>query len=163
MTEPATTPTSSPGGQLQERESVVEVTRRRFLGLLFAVATAVGLGALAAPLARFSYPVLKGQVFERIKVATVGAVTNEGVRFDYQDTPAMLILTSAQEYAAFSLVCTHLGCIVKWEARNRNFHCPCHAGKFDENGNVTAGPPPLPLPQYKVAVEGSDIFVEGIA
>lgn len=143
--------------------STAEITRRRFLGVLFGTATALGLGAAAAPMMRFAYPVLQGQVYERLKVATVSQVTNEGIRFDYQDTPAMLIQLENKDYAAYSLVCTHLGCIVKWESRYRDFHCPCHAGKFDENGNQIAGPPPKPLPKYKVAVEGTDIFVEGIA
>lgn len=143
--------------------STAEITRRRFLGVLFGTATALGLGAAAAPMLRFAYPVLKGQVFEKVKVATVSQVTKEGIRFDYQDTPAMLIQLENQDYAAFSLVCTHLGCIVKWEPAKRDFHCPCHAGKFDENGQPIAGPPPKPLPKYKVVVEGTDIFVEGLA
>jgi len=158
MIDPATNP-----GAAEPQDSTAEVTRRRFLGVLFGTATIVGLGALAAPLTRFAYPVIQGQVFERLKVATVSTVTAEGIRFDYQDTPSMLIQKEDKDFAAYSLVCTHLGCIVKWEAKNKDFHCPCHAGKFDENGDPIAGPPPSPLPKYKVVVEGADIFVEGLA
>lgn len=143
-------------------DSVIEVTRRRFLTLLFAVASAIGLGSFVAPLLRYAYPVLRGQVYERQKVAAASQVTSEGVRFDYQDVPSMLIQKEDKSFAAYSLVCTHLGCIVKWEPKNRDFHCPCHAGKFDENGQVISGPPPKPLTQYKIAVEGDNIFVEGI-
>jgi len=146
-----------------EKESAGVITRRRFLTVVFAGATAVGLGGFVAPLIRYAYPVLKGQVYAKQKVANTAQVTAEGVRFDYQETPSMLIQLEDKSYAAYSLVCTHLGCIVKWEAKNRNFHCPCHAGKFDENGVNIAGPPPKPLPKYKLAVEGTDIFVEGIA
>jgi cytochrome b6-f complex iron-sulfur subunit len=144
-------------------EGVATMTRRRFLTVLFAGATAVGLGAFAAPLARYAYPVLKGQVFEKQKITTTALLTAEGVRFDYMDTPAQLIQLEDKSYAAYSLVCTHLGCIVKWEAAKRDFHCPCHAGKFNELGQPIAGPPPTPLTAYKVAVEGADIFVEGLA
>jgi cytochrome b6-f complex iron-sulfur subunit len=143
-------------------ESAIEITRRRFLTLVFGVASALGLSAFAAPLVRFAYPVLKGQVFEKQKIAEVAAMTPEGVRFDYQDVPSMLIQKEDKSFAAFSLVCTHLGCIVKWEPAKRDFHCPCHAGKFDENGVNVAGPPPSPLPKYKISVEGPDIFVEGL-
>lgn len=156
------TSTSTPSAQ-QPADSATEITRRRFMTTLFAVATAVGLGAFAAPLIRFAYPVLKGQVFEKVKVASTLNFPSEGLRFDYQDVPVQMIQMEDKSFAAFSLVCTHLGCIVKWEANKRDFHCPCHAGKFDENGEVISGPPPKPLPRYKVAVEGSDIFVEGIA
>lgn len=146
----------------QSPETVLQMTRRRFLALLFAVASALGLGAFLAPLIRFAYPVVKGPVFERLKIAEVAAVTPQGVRFDYQDVPGTLIQKEDKTFAAYSLVCTHLGCIVKWEAENKQFHCPCHAGYFDENGDVISGPPPRPLAKFVLAVEGNDIFVERI-
>jgi len=154
---------SDSGNYSQEEESTGEISRRRFLGLIFAGATAVGLAAFIAPLARYAYPVLKGQVFERQKIATTSLITAEGLRFDYMDTPAMIIQLLDGNYAAYSLVCTHLGCIVKWETKNRNFHCPCHAGYFDENGINIAGPPPKPLTKFKLSIEGNDIYVEGLA
>lgn len=155
---------SNTAGQPQPvpSESFGAVTRRKFLTLLFGIATAVGLGGFAAPLIRFAYPVLKGQVFERVKIASAAAVTPDGIRFEYQDIPSMLIQRDDKSFAAFSLVCTHLGCIVKWEAPKKIFHCPCHAGQFNDNGERIAGPPPRPLTKYKLAVEGNDIFVEGI-
>lgn len=157
----STTPTGSKP-PVEQKESAVVVTRRRFLTALFALATAVGLGGFAAPLIRFAYPVLKGQVFERVKVATAAAVPPEGIRFEYQEIPSMLIQKEDKSFAAFSLVCTHLGCIVKWEAPKKDFHCPCHAGIFNDDGEVVSGPPPKPLAKYKLAIEGNDIFVEGI-
>lgn len=139
------------------------ITRRRFLSFIFAGATAMGLAAFFAPLARYAYPVLKGQVFERQKIASISQISAEGLRFDYMDTPLMVIRQSDGTYGAYSLVCTHLGCIVKWEVKNHDFYCPCHAGKFDENGINISGPPPKPLTKYKLSIEGNDIYVEGLA
>lgn len=48
--------------------------------------------------------------------------------------------------------CTHLGCAVAWNAEDKQFQCPCHGGKYDENGNRVSGPPPRPLRQYEVKV-----------
>ncbi|MHB1391424.1 MAG: QcrA and Rieske domain-containing protein [Thermoleophilia bacterium] len=144
-------------------ETSSEVTRRRFMTLLFGSATAIGLGGFLAPLARFAYPVIHGQVYEKLKVAVAAEVTIEGIRFDYQDVPSELIILEDKSFAAYSLVCTHLGCIVKWEPKNNDFHCPCHAGKFDTNGQVISGPPPSPLTKYKVVVEAGNVYVEGIA
>lgn len=158
MSDMNTTHTASP-----TPETTSEVTRRRFMTLLFAGATAIGLGGFMAPLVRFAYPVLKGQVYEKLKVASVTGVTAEGVRFEYQDVPSQLIQLEDKSFAAFSLVCTHLGCIVKWEPKINDFHCPCHAGKFDVNGQVISGPPPKPLTRYNVVVEAGDVYVEGIA
>ena len=157
-----TTGMNQPGMNQPEKASAYEITRRRFLTLVFGLASALGLGAFAAPLVRYAYPVLKGEVYEKVKVSTTADVTADGVRFDYQDVPSMVIQKKDKSYAAFSLVCTHLGCIVKWVAKDNDFECPCHGGKFDENGKNVAGPPPSPLTQYNLTVQGTDIYVEGI-
>jgi cytochrome b6-f complex iron-sulfur subunit len=151
-------------GEVDEYDSTGAVTRRRFLAITFAGATAVGLGALAAPLARYAYPIVKPEVFEKVLVATKAELTplGDGVRFDYQEIPSQLIQLESGDYAAYSLVCTHLGCIVKWEPQNADFHCPCHAGKFDPEGNVISGPPPRPLTKLMLAIEGENIYVNGI-
>ncbi len=140
----------------------MEVTRRRFLSIFFGIGSALGLGAFAAPLILYVYPVLKGTVYEKQKIAAVADVTGDGVRFDYQDIPSMLIQKKDKSYAAFSLVCTHLGCIVKWEPQNFDFHCPCHGGKFNENGKNIAGPPPKPLTEWNITQEAGQIFVNGV-
>ena len=37
--------------------------------------------------------------------------------------------------------------------------CPCHAGKFDLEGNVISGPPPQPLPRLALKVEGNSLVI----
>jgi Rieske Fe-S protein len=49
------------------------------------------------------------------------------------------------EVVAFSQKCTHLGCVVYYEAEEHRWHCPCHEGNFDaRTGDVISGPPPRP-------------------
>lgn len=45
----------------------------------------------------------------------------------------------------FSLVCTHLGCVVPWSSANNKFMCPCHGSQYSPDGSVVRGPAPLPL------------------
>ena len=72
----------------------------------------------------------------------------------------VIVINGPQGVTAFSAICTHLGCIVAWDATAKTIHCPCHDGQFNPaNGAVISGPPPAPLETYKVEVVGEDIFV----
>ncbi len=67
---------------------------------------------------------------------------------------------------AMSAACTHMGCIVQWQASDRKFHCPCHGGLFTEYGTVDKGAATVryyssALPRLNTRVEkNGDIYVE---
>jgi glycine/D-amino acid oxidase-like deaminating enzyme/nitrite reductase/ring-hydroxylating ferredoxin subunit len=46
----------------------------------------------------------------------------------------------AGEIHACSAVCTHMGCIVGWNATDRTWDCPCHGSRFALDGSVIHGP-----------------------
>jgi cytochrome b6-f complex iron-sulfur subunit len=62
----------------------------------------------------------------------------------------VLLLQSAEGGAlptAFVAICTHLDCVVSYQADKHRIFCACHGGVYDTEGRVISGPPPRPLRQ----------------
>jgi menaquinol-cytochrome c reductase iron-sulfur subunit len=67
-------------------------------------------------------------------------------------TAAWLRRESPEQFIAFAINCTHLGCPVRWLPNADLFMCPCHGGVFYKDGTVASGPPPKALVTYPVRV-----------
>jgi glycine/D-amino acid oxidase-like deaminating enzyme/nitrite reductase/ring-hydroxylating ferredoxin subunit len=59
----------------------------------------------------------------------------------YRDEKGKVTLKSA--------VCTHMGCIVRWNGAEKTWDCPCHGSRFRATGEVLAGPAETPLEDAK--------------
>lgn len=122
------------------------------LGGAFAGITAMGF--------RFITPDIRDNK-RRIFALQLNELPINGTRkiTDLQGRDLILVRMGEREVKAMSTVCTHLGCTVYWEQANQEFYCPCHAGRFDKDGNVIAGPPPAPLETYNTEIEGGNVFI----
>ncbi len=80
------------------------------------------------------------------------------VRMVWDDRPVEVVRT-ADGITARSLRCTHQGCEVRFEPRDRRYHCPCHGGLYDADGRVLSGPPPAPLQPVPVKLSGDTVIL----
>jgi len=63
-------------------------------------------------------------------------------------------------FLALSSKCTHLGCTVPWDEKNKVFPCPCHASTFDLRGDVLSAPAPRALDLFPVVIEAGIVKVD---
>jgi cytochrome b6-f complex iron-sulfur subunit len=122
------------------------LSRRDFVKLstnaLFGLGGLLSLGGLVR---YFSYLPDPGPPTE----FDLGDISNfpVGSRTVRDDIPAV-IYNRDGEIAAYSLICTHLGCTI--EADGDGFACPCHGSRFDRNGTVLKSPASKPLKKLRV-------------
>ena len=67
-----------------------------------------------------------------------------------REAERICIVREGNRLAAISTTCTHLGCSVS--ISDTGFSCPCHGSRYDQDGTVTGGPAPKPLPWFKVSL-----------
>jgi menaquinol-cytochrome c reductase iron-sulfur subunit len=147
------------------------IGRRKFLARLSIVVGSIGAALVAVPSVAFLLGLRKSPriwrtvgKLEDFKIGTTVNVSFEdpsplpwaGVT---AQTAAWLRRESEQEFIAFSMICTHLGCPVRWLAKADLFMCPCHGGVFYADGKVASGPPPKPLNQYPVRVHNNEVQI----
>jgi len=158
-----TTDSSPTSGEALSPE---EISRRRFFSRLSIALGGTCTVILSVPLVGF----LMAPFFRKSPASWVEAGKAEDfeigktVSVPYPDpsplpwagitarSAAWLRRDSKDQFTAFSVHCTHMGCPIRWLADAKLFMCPCHGGVFYEDGTVAAGPPPKPLIQYPVQV-----------
>lgn len=133
--------------------------RRGFLKLLASFLGLSALGAFVYPLFRFLLPVESLERAKTITLAKAELPVDTAKDLMIGLTPVIIINTRDRGVIAFSRVCTHLGCLVKFDKERQLFICPCHAGLFDLEGKVISGPPPKPLQKFFVRVEGDNLTI----
>jgi Rieske Fe-S protein len=136
-----------------EAASEEEVTRREFARYLV-----LGAGAMAAANVGLA-------VWTQLRsintgtpqpIVAVDAVPVGGTylfRYPTEADPAILLRVNDTHVVAFSQQCTHLGCVVYYQAAEDRWHCPCHEGNFATlTGAVVSGPPTRPLGRIDVEI-----------
>jgi menaquinol-cytochrome c reductase iron-sulfur subunit len=161
------------GAERTAHDGGEEVSRRRFLEWITVAAGSLAAAIVAVPVLGFTL----APVFRRFHGVWTGVgpaqqfavgdtvevtVPNPGARAwagPTGKTGAWLRRVSEEEFTAYSVDCTHLGCPVRWEPSAQLFLCPCHGGVYYADGRVAGGPPPRPLVPYPVRVRSGQVEV----
>lgn len=164
---------SDPGSGSPRDEGPAVARRREFLTRLSVSLSVWGAALVGIPFVGF----LVAPLFERTAQVwrPVGPVTGFPVgtttEVAFPDssplpwagivarTAAWLRRENDDQFIAFSVNCTHLGCPVRWLPEANLFMCPCHGGVYYGDGTVAAGPPPRPLSRYSVRVRAGQVEI----
>lgn len=153
--------TPSPTTKSPTSDAKHEPGRRDFLTKAIGILTAAVAGFIMYPLAKYlKQPQAAGGNVKSVIAATVEEMPAGSSKiFRFGNDTAILVNDQEGKLRAFDAVCTHLDCTVQYVSGEKHLLCACHNGKYDLNGQVISGPPPRPLEQYEVIVQGTDIVV----
>jgi len=139
-----------------------EPTRRGFLDLFIWFCSAVTAAAVAIPGLLYLWPAAKGGAGGDVEVKGAKNLGLGESSILQVKGKAVLVIRTSSGFVAYTAICTHLGCLVKWNGAKREFLCPCHGAIFDNKGKVVSGPAPAPLASYKVKEVGDKVFVSTV-
>lgn len=136
-------------------------SRRQWITLLLGSGVLASIASFIYPAIRYMIPPPVGESTSRSVVAAGASElkNNSGKVFKFGSKPALLVRTPDGDYRAFTAVCTHLNCTVQYRSDLHEIWCACHNGLYDLAGRNVSGPPPRPLEEYEVHVQGEDVIV----
>jgi cytochrome b6-f complex iron-sulfur subunit len=71
------------------------------------------------------------------------------------------VIRMAEGFRALSAVCTHLGCITRFQPDRNIIACPCHGSQYTLAGDVIAGPAPRALRWLQMSLsEKGELIVD---
>jgi cytochrome b6-f complex iron-sulfur subunit len=133
-------------------EQKVPTRRKDFIRL--GAAAGVGVAGCSVSVA-CTNAASDGRVIARVSEVPLGSAIE--FRDDLSGERAMLIHLEGGRFVAYSVVCTHQGCVVLY--RDGELVCPCHGSVFDPARSAAAvrGPAREPLQEVEVDTEGGEV------
>jgi cytochrome b6-f complex iron-sulfur subunit len=135
------------------------MNRRDFLKLFGSL---IGIGVIGTPVVSYFYPPkLEEMPTEPVLVCAEDELPLGAAKMVKFGRYPAIVVHIPEGLKAYSAVCTHFACIVKWNADAQRLDCPCHDGYFSpQDGSVVSGPPPTPLMALAAEVVDGHIYVK---
>jgi cytochrome b6-f complex iron-sulfur subunit len=135
--------------------------RRDFLKYVLGGGLIAWVAAILYPILSYLKPPKQAEVeVTSVKAGKASAIEKDsGTIVRFGNKPVILLRTASGEFKALSATCTHLDCTVQYRKDMGLIWCACHNGRYDLNGRNVAGPPPRPLDEYRVVIQGDDVLI----
>lgn len=142
-------------------QSIPRESKRDFLKFILSGGLVALAGSILYPILAYMKPPKQGEVeVSSVKAGKLSELERDsGKIIKFGTKPVILVRSAKDELRAFSATCTHLDCTVQYRQDFGLIWCACHNGKYDLNGRNVSGPPPRPLTEYKVIVQGEEILI----
>jgi Rieske Fe-S protein len=141
--------------------NTVNEKKRDFLKWILSGGLVAFVGSVFYPVLAYLKPPSQGEVeVSSVKVGKLVDIPKDsGQIVKFGSKPVILLRTAAGDLRAYSATCTHLDCTVQYRKDFGAIWCACHNGKYDLMGHNISGPPPRPLNEYRVVVQGEEVFI----
>ena len=135
--------------------------KRDFLKYALGGSLIAWLGAVLYPVLEYLNPPKQAEVeVSSVKVGKLKDIEKDsGTIVRFGNRPVILVRSADGEFHALSATCTHLDCTVQYRKDLGVIWCACHNGRYDLTGRNIAGPPPRPLDEFRVVIQGDEVFV----
>lgn len=147
----------------KDQSKSVEVSlpsRREFLYYIWGASIVLLLGETTAAIIWFSLPRFKEGEFGGIFPIAAGEVPGAGNAPTSIPSGRFWLSHPEEGFLSLYAVCTHLGCLPKWNDLNFRFECPCHGSKYELDGLYIEGPAPRSLDRFESTVTFTNGDVE---
>ena len=136
-------------------------SKRDFLKYILTGGLIAWAGSVLYPIFAYLRPPKQGEVeVTTVKAGKLSEMEKDSGRIvKFGNKPVILLRTADDKLRAFSATCTHLDCTVQYRKDYGLIWCACHNGKYDLNGRNVSGPPPRPLDEYRVVVQGEEVLI----
>lgn len=135
-----------------------ELTRRKLLGLVGAGALTLAGGGTAIAAIQYLEPPVLFEEDTRVAIGRPEEIAPGTVLV--LPKQKIYVIRTDQGFYALSSVCTHLGCMTRYDKEGAQLACPCHGSRFELDGRVRHGPAPKPLPRLQVTLERGLVVVD---
>lgn len=136
------------------------LSRRRFLKMGIGTVSALAALEIGGASLLFLQPrSAEGEISGIVEAGTAESFPM-GTVTEFKDSRFYLVRSYDGGFLAVYRRCPHLGCIVSWEADEKQFYCPCHASSFDMHGNFENAPVSRALDTFDIQIKDGTIFVD---